>query len=291
MISLASLLVLLAAAGPGVPWTRDYVKAFSTAEEHRRPVLLFFREECGGGNLPQNPIEAGGPIVHQEGHSDCDLMNNDVWENRDIVDTASRFVPVMLEGGDRTLQVRYQAVRMPTTLVTDPWGNEILRVSGYFARDKMQRLLSAIPADFSGLEKAGQALRSNPRDFEALTGAAAFYEAARLPQVVERLYALALGTPRAAVPVDTWRKAVIARGVNLLLALGNPGTAASLFEAEVAAAPDAPGTDALLLGVVNARLQQGNRKEAETAVRTLEKKYPQSPYAQRARQNLDATAN
>jgi TolA-binding protein len=103
------------------------------------------------------------------------------------------------------------------------------------------------------------------------------------------MYALALATPRDAVPVDNWRKAVIARGVNLLLSLGNPGTAASVFEAEVVAAPDASGTDALLLGVVNARLQQGNRKEAEAAVRTLEKKYPKSPYAERARQNLDAT--
>ena len=50
--------------------------------------------------------------------------------------------------------------------------------------------------------------------------------------------------------------------MRLVVGLGNPGGAASVFESEVAAGPDQPGTDALLLGVVNARLQQGKRTEA-----------------------------
>jgi TolA-binding protein len=80
---------------------------------------------------------------------------------------------------------------------------------------------------------------------------------------------------------------VIARGLNMIVGLGNPGGAASVFESEMAAGPDQPGTDALLLGLVNARLQQGKRKEAEAAVRDLERRFPASPYAVRARQNLD----
>ena len=287
----AGFLLGVLAAGPGISWTHDYPRAFAEAEEKQRPVLLFFRTDCGGGNVPQNPIAAGGPIQHQEGLSPCDRMQQDVWEDASVAEAVGRFVPLLVDGGDRTLQVKYQATRMPTTLVTDPWGNEILRTSGYFTRERTLRLLAAMPSDFSALATTGKALRANPSDFSALTAAASFYEGARLPQVVERFYGLALNTPRAATPVEAWRKAVIARGVNLLMGLNNPGSAASLFETEVAAAPDASGTDALLLGVVNARLQQGNRKEAESAVRTLEKKYPKSPYAQRARQNLDATAN
>jgi hypothetical protein len=290
MIALVPVVAaLLAASGSGVPWTRDYGKAFASAEEQRRPVLLFFRGECGGGHRPQNPM-SDGPLEHQEGLSECDLMQQDVWEDAGVVSSIERYIPVIVDGGDRTLQVRYQAVRMPTTLVTDPWGNEIVRGSGYIARDKMQRLLAAMPTDFAALAEAAQALRKNPADFTALTEAAAFYEAARLPQVVERLYGLALNTPRSAAPAEAWRKAVIARGLNLLLGLNSPGAAALLFESEVAASPEAAGTVALLLGVVNARLQEGKRKEAETAVKKLEQKYPTSPYAQRARQNLEATA-
>ena len=128
---------------------------------------------------PQNPIVTG-PIQHQEGLSDCDLMQNDVWESPDTLKAVERYFPVIVDGGDRTLQVRYQAVRMPTTLVTDPWGNEVFRTSGYISRDKMIRILEAVPRDFTPLAPAGQTLKANPTDFGALVSAARFYEGAAL---------------------------------------------------------------------------------------------------------------
>jgi hypothetical protein len=286
MLFATGVLALVAAAGPGISWTRDYNKAFAAAEEGRRPLLLFFRENCGGGNRPQNPVTAEGPIEHQEGLSSCDLMQHDVWEHEAVIAAAGRFSPVVVDGGDETLQVRYQVVRTPTTLVTDPWGNEILRVSGYYERARMLHLLGAVPSDFSGLARSGKTLQANPVDFGALTGAATFYQG-RLPQVVERLYALAFNTPRSAVPVQTWRQEVIARGLNLLTGLNDPGAAANVFMSEWKAGPADAGSDALLLGVVNARLTQGKRAEAEAAVRILEEKHPGSPYAVRARQNLN----
>lgn len=278
----------LALAASGVPWVRDYVKAYTSSEEQKKPLLFFFREDCGGGNRPQNPIEVGGPIEHQEGLSSCDLMQQDVWETEAVATAAERFTPIVVDGGDRTLQVRYQVVRTPTTLVTDPWGNEILRVSGYYERAKVLRLLGAVPSDFSPMAAIGTALRANGSDFAALTGAAAFYQEQRLPQVAERLYSLALNGSRSAVPVQSWRQAVIARGLNLLAGLNNAEAAAGVFQQEYAAGPGDAGSDALLLGIVNARLQQGKRSEAAAAVKTLETKHPGSPYTVRARQVLDA---
>jgi len=282
----ASLLAVLAMAGPAVSWTRDYTRAFADAEEQRRPVLLFFRAECGGGNAPQNPIVTG-PIQHQEGLSDCDLMQHDVWESPDTLKAVERYVPVIVDGGDRTLQVRYQAIRMPTTLVTDPWGNEVFRTSGYISRDKIIRILDAVPRDFTPLAPAGQTLKANPTDFGALVAAARFYESASLPQVSDRLYAAALAAP-GTTDVAARRQAVISRGLVLMARLNRADEAAGLFEKELAAAPEGPGSDALLLGLVNARLTQGKRKEAEAAVKRLEEKFAGSPYTARARQNLAA---
>jgi hypothetical protein len=88
--------------------------------------------------------------------------------------------------------------------------------------------------------------------------------------------------------LQTWRQAVIARGLNLLAGLNNAEAAAAVFQQEWTAGPGDAGSDALLLGVVNARLQQGKRSEAAAAVRTLEEKHPGSPYTVRARQVLDA---
>jgi len=285
---LASVLVSAAfAAAPAVAWTRDYTKAFSDAEEQRRPVLLFFRNNCGGGNVPVNPIDVGGPVQHQEGLSPCERMQDDVWENASIVASAERYVPVVVDGGDATLETRYQAVRMPTTLITDPWGNEVFRITGYLERNKMARILEATPRDFAGLAAAGRTLKGNRTDFGALVSAAQFYEAAGLPQVSERLYASALNTP-GTTDVVARRQAVISRGLNLMARLTRADEAASLFEKEIAAAPDGPGSDALLLGLVNARLSQGRRREAEAAVKQMEQRYPASPYTVRAKENLAA---
>lgn len=288
MTPLAPALAVLLATAAGVPWTRDYTRAFADAEEQRRPVLIFFREDCGGGNQPQD-VNAGQPIQHQEGLSDCDLMQQDVWETTDAIRAAERYVAVIVDGGDRTLQVGYQAVRVPTTLVTDPWGNEVFRTSGYIPRDKMLRILEAVPRNFAPFAATGRALKEHPQDLPTLVAAAAFYETASLPQVAERLYGRALAGPRPA-EATAWRQAVIARGLNLMLRLQGSTDAAALFEKELAAAPHAEGADALLLGIVNARLQDGRRKEAEAAYQRMTREFPASPYTVRARQNIDSTA-
>jgi len=290
---LASLAFPLFLAGPSMAWTRDYTRAFADAEEQRRPVLIFFRNNCGGGNVPTNPLDvtrsaprggsSGGPIEHQEGLSACERMQDDIWENAAVVPLTERFEAVLRDGGDTTLESRYQAVRMPTTLITDPWGNEVFRITGYLERDKMARILQAVPKDFAGLAAAGRTLRANPTDFGALVAAAQFYEGAGLPQVTERLYAAALASPGAS-DVAARRQAVIARGLNLMGAMNRAEEAAALFEKEIAAVPDGPGTDALLLGLVNARLAQNRRADAEAAEKQLEQRFAGSPYTARAKQ-------
>jgi hypothetical protein len=282
-----AFLAALLAAAPAIPWTRDYTKAFADAEEQRRPLLLFFRYNCDSAHSPINPIAVGGPIEHQEGLSPCERMQEDVWENAAIVSAAERYLSVIVDSGDQTLQVRYQAVRMPTTLVTDPWGNEVFRTTGYLERDKMARILGAVPRDFAPLAAAGQTLKANPTDFGALVSAARFYEEASLPQVSDRLYAAALAGP-GGTDVAARRQVVISRGLILMARLNRAEDAAGLFEKELAAAPDGPGSDALLLGLVNARLSAGKRKEAEAVVKRMESRFAGSPYTARARQNLAA---
>ena len=281
------LLLAMLAARPSIPWTTDYTKALSDAAEQRRPLLLFFRYNCEGSRVPQNPIAVGGPIEHQEGLSPCERMQEDVWEDAAIVSAAERYLAVVVDGGDMTLQSRYQAVRVPTTLITDPWGNEVFRTSGYLERDKMARILGAVPRDFAPLATAGQTLKANPTDFGALVSAARFYEEASLPQVSDRLYAAALAAP-GGTDVAARRQAVISRGLNLMARLGRAEEAAGLFEKELAAAPEGPGSDALLLGLVNARLTQGKRKEAEAAIKQMESRFASSPYTARAKENLAA---
>jgi hypothetical protein len=302
MPALAGVLLLALPLSPLPPpeasrleWSRDHEAAYARAEERRAPLLLHFRgANCGIRNAPGATDDragagmAGGlsrPAPAGE-LNDCDLMQMQVWEDRAVAREAGRFLAVLSDSGDQRLNVRYQVVVNPTTLIADPWGNEIFRVAHYLEADKMARLLAAIPEDFKDLEPFGRALRLDSGDLEALMGAAAFYQGRRLAQVSERLYERAAATRVAAGDLATRRQVAIARGLNLLL-MNRDREAAAVFGKALEESARGEGSDALLLGLVNAHLQGGRRKEAEHALKTLEEGWAGSPYAARARQNFD----
>jgi hypothetical protein len=215
-------------------------------------------------------------------------MQQEVWESARIARAAQRYLPVLADGGDQALNVKYQVVVNPTTLITDPWGNEVFCVAGYLDPDKMERILDAVPRDFSALAPSARALRQDGADPKALLGAAGYYESQGLRQVSERLYDKAASAPTLSADPMARRQVVIARGLNLLL-MGRDKDAAGVFQKELDKDPTGAGSDALLLGLVNAHLQGGRRREAETAVKALEKSFPESRYTTRARENLAGT--
>lgn len=297
MLVAALLAFVMPAPFPGgkLAWSRDDDAAYAQAGERRAPLLIHFRgPNCGRRNAPGATDDRAGtgqssgmsrPALGGE-LNDCDLMQQAVWENHAVSEAAARFVAVLADGGDQKLNVRYQVVVNPTTLIADPWGNEIFRVAHYLEPDKMTRLLQAIPTDFAPLAPWGRALQKDGNDIEALMGAAGYYQGQRLLQVSERLYEKAGATPAASAALSVRRQVAIARGLNLLL-MGRHKDAAGLFDRALGEAPTGAGADALLLGLVNAHLQGGRRKEAAAALETLEKGWPGSPYAARARQNFD----
>jgi len=280
--------VALAAPGGEIAWTKDYTRAFADAQERQAPLLVHFRgASCEHPSAPLNPLESGRrPDGYQSQLGDCDLMQHDVFENTLVVGLAGRYVSVLVGPGDETLNTRYQVVVNPTTLFLDPWGNEIFRVAGYLERAKFSRILQAVPADFKDLAPAGRALQKRSDDPRALMAAAAFYEATGLRQVSERLYEQAAGPPTAGDPAAR-RQAAMARGLNLML-MGRGPDAARVFEHALEEGPDKPGSDALLLGLVNAHLTAGKRKDADAAYARLSRQFPDSPYTRKARENLDA---
>jgi tetratricopeptide (TPR) repeat protein len=284
MVALASAPPSVA-GGTKVEWSRDYAHAFATAEEGRRPLLVYFRNgNCGVVGAPVAPGSGPRADGYQTQRNDCDLMEMDVWESARVAAAAERFVRVLVDSGDQALNIRYQVRASPTTIVTDPWGNEMLRVAHYLEPGKMEALLNAVPRDFSALAAWGQTLKREGTDPRALMGAAAFYEGQGLRQVSERLYEKAQAAA-AADPVGR-RQASLARGLNLMI-MGRGADAARVFGSALDEGPDQPGADALLLGLVNAHLTVGKRKDAEKAYAQMARQFPDSPYTRRARENLE----
>lgn len=304
MLLLLAAALALADRPPSIPWQRDHGVAAIAAEEKGAPLLIHFRsDDCertyvGGsapvgttpGSAPETPRSSAGSAGRSVGEAttDCDAMEETVWSNAAVMEAASRFVPVLTgDTSDRTLTRRYEAATMPTTLIADPWGNEIVRLVHYVDAPRIIRILNAVPRDFSALAPIAVALRRDPRDGETLLKAAAFYEGVRLPEIAEKYYERAAGSDAARADAALRARTALSRGTNLLR-MGKPADAIAIFRRGSETAPQAPGADAILFGWMMAELHQGRFQEAERPYRDLITRFPESKYAAKAKENIAA---
>jgi len=307
VVSVAFLLPREAAeeAARSIPWERDHRSAYTAAEERAAPLLVHFRSDhcerttpglagppggtTRGGSVGENP-RAGGTSgrTTRDDASDCDRMEELVWSHPEVVATAARYVAVLTgDTADRTLTRRYEAATMPTTLIADPWGNEIVRLVRFVDAAHLIRILKAVPGDFSPLAPVGRGLRARPRDAELLMKAAAFYESARLLEIAERYYERATGTAGFRTDPALRRRLAVARGTGLLR-LGKSAAAANIFREAFEEAADGEQGDTVLFGWMMAELQQERVKEAERPYRELLARFPGSKYSVKARENFAA---
>jgi hypothetical protein len=291
MAAAAVLLIVGLLGGPtGSPkpqWHHALAKALQEAQELRRPVLVEFREgDCGYAPQP-GQVDARGRPAHGETLDDCERLERDVWSRDEVKAEAARFILLRPSEELDALRRRFLVSTLPTVLFADPWGNEVIRITGYTPPDKFYRILKAIPRDFAALERWGPPLAREGDSAPALAGAARFYEGAGLGVVSERYYERALALPALAGDTRQRREIVIARGVNLLK-LQRPGDAFRALDSELGKEMNGPGSDLLLLGMVMARLQSGQRGEAERAYETLREKYPMSAATARAAEHIKA---
>ena len=286
MIIATVFLVSALADKPAIPWRNDEPQALADAEAQGKVVLIQFRTACGRVSTP-NEADEIGRSVHMSEKPDCDLMVEDVWSHPDVMVAAQRFVPILTgDMGQAKLNTRY-GVSRPTTVFADPWGNEIVKLVGYIPRDRMLRVMLAMPRDFGPLRNAALALRQDRTHFAALVAAASFYETGGLREFADRYYQAAQASPDTRADSATRRGAAIARGMNLMQ-MGKHGEAADLFADTLKQAPDGPMAEALLLGQVMAEVQRGRKKDAQRALEELKRRFPDSPYTAKAREQLGA---
>jgi tetratricopeptide (TPR) repeat protein len=284
---LVAALLAAPAAPPKPQWHRALGRALQEAQELRRPVLVYFdRGNCGyAPGLGE--VDALGIPAHGETLNECERFERDVWSDREVTAEAARFTVLLPTEELDAVRRRFLVSTVPTVLFTDPWGNEVIRVAGYTLRDAFLKVMKAIPADFSALERWGPVLARGEDSAPALAGAARFYQGLGLGVASERYYERAMALPALAGDTHQRREIVIARGVNFLK-LQRPDEAFKVLDAELATDASGPGSDLLLLGMVMARLQSGQRGEAERAYTTLREKYPTSAATARAAEHIKA---
>ena len=151
--------------------------------------------------------------------TDCEKLEMRTIGQAAFVAAAARFEPPILDlsagrsrvAAEDDLLRRWRVGTLPTLLVADPWGNEILRLVGPTPLDRVVRVLEAMPADLRPLRTASEVLASDPESLPALLAAAGFYEKAGLRPVAERYYETAAGTTAAKSDVAARRSVALPR--------------------------------------------------------------------------------
>jgi hypothetical protein len=283
----------LPAIAESIEWQRDRVSLFSRAEELQQPVLILFTSpNCGPRQLP-GEISRGGVVNQKDFYTKCERLEQETLSQKAVIEAAERYLKLLaeqslrVENQELSLENKYIVKTIPTLLVTDPWGNEIVRLVNVTAWEKVASILRALPADFKGLETAGRQLQKDAGDPIALSQAAKFYAERNLAPIAELYYERALGSGALKDDVAYRREVQVARGTNLLR-MNRARDAATLFEKAFAEAPDGPQGDALLFGWAMAELNAGREKEAKKVASDLQKRYPASMYSAKAQQNLAA---
>jgi hypothetical protein len=258
------------------------------AREGNRPLLVHVTAtSCG------YKAAIGSPSGEHE--TDCEKLERYTIAQPSFADAAARFVPLVLQHAAGTLAGESPAERdafrrwkvgtVPTLLVSDPWGNEVIRMVGPTPLANAVRVLRAIPEDFAPLRATGEALAREPERLDALLAAATFYQQAGLGPVAERYYERASETPAAKAEAASRRQVVIARGLNRLR-MGQAKEAAALFSEEAGRGLDAPQSDAVLFGWAMASFSAGDKKKAREIGQDLARRFPDSPYSKRLAENL-----
>jgi thioredoxin 1 len=157
------LLVMLAAAGATIPWETNLDRARDTARQTQQPLLVeFWAVWCPG----------------------CEEMDRDVYADERVAQAMRKVTPARIDiDRDPLLARRYEVTATPTLVLMDAYGNELFRVTGTLARDRILQVLAAAPADISGLNTLAARIAAKKDDFTALAAmghelrAHAFYRA------------------------------------------------------------------------------------------------------------------
>lgn len=149
----AAAVLVLAGAGSAraaeVRWETHFDAAKAAALESNQPVYLdFWAVWC----------EA------------CGVMDQDVYSDEEVISAMKKVVPVRIDVDKETVLARkYHADAIPTLVIADAFGNELIRFTGTLSKAKVLEMLAAVPGDLSRINALAKQVAAGKDDFAALT--------------------------------------------------------------------------------------------------------------------------
>ena len=127
---------------------QTFEEGLASAPRTNRPILLdFWADWC----------------------APCKVMDADVYTTDEVVRAAEPFVAVRIDYDRKpALARRYGVSDIPTIVVTDSYGSELFRYTGYLDAAAFREMLGSLPRDVTEFNRLTRALERDRNDFSAL---------------------------------------------------------------------------------------------------------------------------
>ena len=113
-----------------IGWAKNYEAGLEQARQTHKPLLLCF---------------------HTPGCEWCHKMDAETFTEPKVIELSQRFVCVRLDSEmDAAVAARYDVQEYPTTLIADPQGKDLARLSGYLSSDRFTRVLQTASDSWRG---------------------------------------------------------------------------------------------------------------------------------------------
>ena len=261
---LSHLTMAFAGSKTDMHWRPESAGAWMVATESARPILV---------------------EVWADWCQPCKRMDQEVWANARVIDTAKKFVQISVDASRRDpSQIGgivlgkhgiHLVKALPTVMLLDPWGETLSVNEGFVYPAEMAAMLAQIPADYSTVRVQREALLSDRNNSRALASVGILYQRNSAFGIANRYFKEALSSSGAKEDERQREQLMFGIAVNEIN-LADWKAARKHLEEFRSAFSGSALLDQVLFGLVVTDVRQNKMKDAQKHAAELRSAFPKS---------------